>query len=71
LRNALEVSEAIVLATMKRKESRGSHNRDDYPRINPNMAKSITINEFRPNFFKIDFKEKGILAQIREYILNL
>ena len=70
LRNALEVAEAIVLTAQKRKESRGAHHRDDFQHTDKTMEKAITVTEFRPNFFKVNFKEEGILNQIREYILK-
>jgi len=70
LRNALEVAEAVVLAAGKRKESRGAHHRDAYKLSNKAMEKPIVVTEFRPNFFRVNFKEKGLLNQIREYILK-
>lgn len=47
LKNALEVSEAIVLSALKRSESRGAHSRIDFPTINPKYKKSILINEVK------------------------
>lgn len=70
LRNALEVAEAIVLSAQKRTESRGSHHRDDYPDANKDMAKHIIVTEVKPNFFKVNFREKGILNAIREFVLG-
>jgi len=70
LRNALEVAEAVVLSATKRKESRGSHYRDDFDSSNKDMEKSITVSEFRPNFFRVNFKEIGFLNGIREFILK-
>ncbi|MCH9739599.1 MAG: FAD-dependent oxidoreductase [Epsilonproteobacteria bacterium] len=70
LRNALEVAEAVVLAAQKRKESRGSHHRDDYKLTDKEMAKPISVTEFRPNFFRVNFKDNGLLNGVREYILQ-
>jgi succinate dehydrogenase / fumarate reductase flavoprotein subunit len=39
LRSLLTVSEAITLAALERKESRGAHTRDDYPNSSPEFAK--------------------------------
>jgi succinate dehydrogenase / fumarate reductase flavoprotein subunit len=39
LQNLLAVSGAIALAALERKESRGGHTRDDYPKPDPNLAK--------------------------------
>jgi succinate dehydrogenase / fumarate reductase flavoprotein subunit len=39
LDSLLTVSEAIALAAVERKESRGGHFRDDYPEKNPEFAK--------------------------------
>jgi len=39
LNNLLTISEAIALAGLERKESRGGHFRDDYPDKDPQFAK--------------------------------
>jgi succinate dehydrogenase / fumarate reductase flavoprotein subunit len=39
LESLLTVSEAIALAAIERKESRGGHTRDDYPKPDPHFAK--------------------------------
>ncbi len=39
LRSLLTVSEAITLAAIERKESRGGHTRDDYPKADPHFAR--------------------------------
>jgi succinate dehydrogenase / fumarate reductase flavoprotein subunit len=38
LPNLLVVSESIALAALERRESRGGHTRDDYPRPDPRFA---------------------------------
>jgi succinate dehydrogenase / fumarate reductase flavoprotein subunit len=46
LRSLLTVSEAVTLAALERKESRGGHTRDDYPRPDPELAKvKIMVRE--------------------------
>jgi succinate dehydrogenase / fumarate reductase, flavoprotein subunit len=40
LHSLLAVSEAIALAAIERRESRGAHTRDDYPQTNPEWGKS-------------------------------
>jgi succinate dehydrogenase / fumarate reductase flavoprotein subunit len=57
LRNALEVSEAIILSAQKRKESRGAHFRKDHPKKNSLMNKVIVIQEIQKGYFQIFFKE--------------
>jgi succinate dehydrogenase / fumarate reductase flavoprotein subunit len=39
LRSLLTVSEAVTLAALERKESRGGHARDDYPKMDPEFGK--------------------------------
>ena len=39
LRSLLTVSECVALAAMERRESRGGHTRDDYPKPDPELGK--------------------------------
>jgi succinate dehydrogenase/fumarate reductase flavoprotein subunit len=70
LRNALEVSEAIVLGALERRESRGSHHRVDFPEKNKKMNKSVLIKELKRDFFKTEFEKTEIISKINKYILN-
>jgi succinate dehydrogenase / fumarate reductase flavoprotein subunit len=47
LQNLLLVSEAIALAALERKESRGGHTRDDYPKPDPRLAKVNVVVRMR------------------------
>jgi succinate dehydrogenase/fumarate reductase flavoprotein subunit len=70
LRNALEVSEAIVLGAKQRKESRGAHHRDDYPLIDDNYQSNILINEFIKGYFKVWLEDSSWLEKLRGYFIN-
>jgi succinate dehydrogenase / fumarate reductase flavoprotein subunit len=39
LRSLLTVSECVALAAIERRESRGGHTRDDYPKPDPELGK--------------------------------
>jgi succinate dehydrogenase / fumarate reductase flavoprotein subunit len=46
LRSLLTVSEAIAGAALERKESRGAHTRDDYPKTDPEFGKvNVVVRE--------------------------
>lgn len=64
LRDALEVSESIVLAALKREESRGSHFRTDFPNTQKNLNKSILINEQKKDYFKVWYNDDSILNRL-------
>ena len=70
LRNALEISEAIILAAKKRKESRGSHFRQDYKETNKKYAKHILIKELQKGFFRIYFEDKRLITKIKNLFIN-
>lgn len=70
LRNALEVSEAVILAAKMRKESRGSHHRNDYPHADKKYAKHILVKEFQKGFFKLEFEDNSLINRVRNLVLN-
>jgi len=70
LKNALEVSEAVVLGAIQREESRGAHSRDDYPDIIDRYNKSILINELKKGYFKVHYQDDSFLSKLRNLIKN-
>ncbi len=70
LRNALEVAEAIVLSANKRKESRGAHHRDDYPKLDDKKNKHILVNELKRGLFKVWMDDNSFFDKIRKFIIN-
>ncbi len=48
LRSLLTVAEAVTLAALERKESRGGHTRDDHPKMDPELGKvNIVVRRVR------------------------
>ncbi len=47
LHSMLTVSKATTLSAIERKESRGGHTRDDYPKADPNFAKVNVVTQKR------------------------
>ncbi len=45
LHSMLTVSRATTLSAIERKESRGGHTRDDYPKVDPNFAKVNVVTQ--------------------------
>ena len=70
LRNALVISEAVVLSALKREESRGAHHRDDYPKKDKKYEKHILINELKRNFFKVWIEDNSFLYKLKSYLAN-
>lgn len=70
LRNALEVSEAVILAAKKRKESRGAHHRTDYLESDDKYENHILIKEIQKGYFKLEFEQSGFLTKLRNLFIN-
>jgi succinate dehydrogenase/fumarate reductase flavoprotein subunit len=68
LKNALEVSEAVVLSALERHESRGAHSRDDFETTSKDNDRSILVNEPKKGYFKIWYENKSALLN---YIIKL
>lgn len=70
LRNALEISEAIILSAQKRKESRGAHFRDDFPDMHKEMSKHILVTEIKKGYFKTQFQESRWVDFLKRTFTN-
>jgi len=70
LRNALEVAETVVLSASKRKESRGAHNREDFPQSDSKYQKSILVKEMGKNYFKLSFEDNSFFGSIKRWLIN-
>jgi len=70
LKNALEVSETVVLSALHRQESRGAHSRDDYPNLIEKYGKSILIHEFQKDYFKLWYDDNNFISKFRNFIKN-
>jgi succinate dehydrogenase / fumarate reductase flavoprotein subunit len=53
LRSMLTVSEAVTLAALERKESRGGHTREDYPKTDAHFAKVNVVLEKKDGGFVV------------------
>ena len=69
LRNALELSEAIILGAMKRRESRGAHYREDFPLTCTHDAKHIVIKEYQKGFFKVTYEDSWLVKLIKKILI--
>jgi len=71
LKNALEVSEAVILSALDREESRGAHSRDDFLDTDIDKERSILVNEPKKGYFQIWYENKSALFnQIIKLIKN-
>ncbi|MDD2382648.1 MAG: FAD-dependent oxidoreductase [Sulfurospirillaceae bacterium] len=68
LRNALELSEAIILGAMKRKESRGAHHREDFPLTCKNDSTHILIKELQKGFFKVAYEDNIVTKWVKKIL---
>jgi succinate dehydrogenase / fumarate reductase flavoprotein subunit len=53
LRTMLAVAEVCTLSALERKESRGGHTREDYPKTDPNLAKINMVTRKKNGAVKI------------------
>jgi succinate dehydrogenase / fumarate reductase flavoprotein subunit len=53
LRSMLTVSEAVTLAALERKESRGGHTREDFPKTDPHFAKVNVVLQRKDSTFSV------------------
>jgi succinate dehydrogenase/fumarate reductase flavoprotein subunit len=70
LKNALEVCESIILSALRREESRGAHNRDDFEKSDEHLLKSVLVNEIRKGIFDVRYENKDIRGFFRR-LLNI
>jgi succinate dehydrogenase / fumarate reductase, flavoprotein subunit len=53
LRSSISVAEATLVAALERKESRGAHQRQDYPEMDESQALNYTIRQDRNGTFSV------------------
>lgn len=70
LRNALELSEAIILGALKREESRGAHHREDFPLTCKDNERHILIQEYQKGFFKVAYEDNKIVKFIKKILVD-
>jgi succinate dehydrogenase / fumarate reductase flavoprotein subunit len=60
LKNLLLISEAVAKAALERKESRGGHTRDDYPKMDPDWRKVNLICELGADGNSINLRHQPL-----------
>ncbi len=68
LRNALELSEAIILGAMHRRESRGAHHREDFPTPSKEGEKHVLVKELQKGFFKVSYEDSWITGILKKLL---
>ncbi len=68
LRNALLISEAIILSAIKREESRGSHQRSDFENEDEKFNKHIAISLINGRILKEEFKVNNLFYNILQML---
>lgn len=69
LRNALELSEAIILSALHRKESRGAHFREDFAFTCKEGNRHVLVRELQKGFFSVQYEE-NLFAQWLKKLLT-
>ncbi len=67
LKNALEVAQTVILASMERKESRGANHREDYPGVDEKMQGSIRVYQPIKGYYRLIFMNDGWLDRVRRF----
>ncbi len=67
LKNALEVAQTVILASMERKESRGANHREDYPTMDEKMQGSIRVYQPIKGYYRLIFMNDGWLDKLRRF----
>jgi succinate dehydrogenase / fumarate reductase flavoprotein subunit len=68
LRNMVTVSECTAKAALERKESRGGHTREDFPKMDPNWRKINLVCSLESDEVRLDHKP---VPTMREDLLEL
>ncbi len=68
LRNALELSEAVILSAMQRRESRGAHYREDFALTEKEGNRHVLIKELQKGFFKVHYEESGLTKWLKKIL---
>lgn len=68
LRNALELSEAIILSALHRKESRGAHHREDFLQTSKEGNRHVLIKELQKGFFKVAYEENLVTRWLQKIL---
>ena len=71
LRNALIVAESVILSAIKREESRGSHQRDDFKDSDKKFNKHISIRLINGKLLKEEYKINSLFYNLLEKLRNL
>jgi len=67
IRSALHLAEATIHAALAREESRGAHNRSDFPnRDDKRFQKSSYIEELKTGYFRVGFEGGGIFSKVEK-----
>ncbi|KHG33049.1 MULTISPECIES: L-aspartate oxidase [Sulfurospirillum] len=68
LRNALELSEAIILGALHRKESRGSHYREEHPYMSKEGNRHVLVKELQKGFFKVSYEDQWLTRFLKKLL---
>jgi succinate dehydrogenase / fumarate reductase, flavoprotein subunit len=71
LRASLTVAETTILSALQRRESRGAHQRYDYPKLDPNKKVNFMINLVPPGDLQVTSKPlPEVSNELAEWVLE-